>query len=343
MSRNENHHQTSPLQQWLENIWYHQGKGALFLLPLSALYCAINRFQRWQQTRQTTPIPKPVIVVGNITVGGTGKTPLTIHIINTLKAEGLKPAIITRGYGGQASEWPQWVSENSDPILVGDEAVLMASRTHVPVVAGANRLQSIQVLLEKHDIDVIVSDDGLQHYQLSPDLKIAVVDAKRGFGNGYCLPAGPLREKKERLITCDFIVSNGEMAQKTAWFSMHFQAQTLINLKTKEAITIQQFKEKHVNAITGIGNPQRFFETLTQADFSLQTRVFPDHHAFKASDFDVDNNNPILMTEKDAVKCRPFATKQMWYVPINAVLDEAFDTQLMSQLQKSIKSRGGVF
>ena len=193
---------TSLLQRWLESIWYSEKKciknrlSLCLLIPLSFLYKAVNKYQRETQTKNLAILSCPVIVVGNITVGGTGKTPLVIKLVELLKKSGYKPAIITRGYGGAATEWPQYVQANSNPNIVGDEAVLMAKRTFVPVYAGANRLASIDQLLKAHPCDVIISDDGMQHYKLPRDIQIAVIDAQRQLGNGYCLPAGPLREKK---------------------------------------------------------------------------------------------------------------------------------------------------
>lgn len=328
---------TSWLQQWLENIWYKNAKGRFLLLPLSALYCSINRYQRNKYSQNQPKIPCPIIVVGNISVGGTGKTPLTLFLTKLLQKEGFKPAIITRGYGGKATQWPQSVSPDTDPELVGDEAVLMATRSGVPVFAGANRLQSIKLLMETHDCDVIVSDDGLQHYKMPRDIQIAVVDATRLFGNGYCLPAGPLREKKERLDDCDFVIQNGgkEPVNKS-WIRMQLEGNTLINLKTGEKRSLDEFSGKTVNAVTGIGNPQRFFKSLEQGGLSLQTHSFPDHHSFQELDLSFNDNFPILMTEKDAVKCKKFSTKNQWYLPITASLNEKFNRDFLELLKQKV-------
>jgi tetraacyldisaccharide 4'-kinase len=332
---------TSRLQQWLENIWYNNGKGRFILLPLSALYCAINRYQRKKQTKNLPTLPCPVIVIGNITVGGTGKTPLTIHIAKLLEEEGYKPAIITRGYGGEATQWPQSVTAQTDPKQVGDEAVLMAARTHIPVYAGANRLQSIDQLLKAHDCDVIISDDGMQHYKLPRDIQIAVIDATRLFGNGYCLPAGPLREKKERLDRCDLVVVNGSESPQKSWLKMMLEGDTLINLKTGQKKALKDFAANKVNAVTGIGNPQRFYQTLKQGGLNLSTRSFPDHHNFQALDLGFDNQLEIIMTEKDAVKCKSFAKESMWYLPVTAKMDKRFKDALFAQLNQLLKKGGG--
>ncbi len=340
---------TSKLQQWLENIWYNNGSGKFLLMPLTAVYCAINRLHRFKHRNNKTKLPCPVIVVGNITVGGTGKTPLTIYIVNLLKEAGYKPAIITRGYGGQARSWPQSVKAQSDPKMVGDEAVLMASKTQVPVYTGADRLESIKALTKQHDCDVIISDDGMQHYKLPRDIQIAVLDGARMLGNGWCLPAGPLRERKKRLSTCEMIVVNGEIASKrktdlhaTDFFTMHLKGHTLTNLVTDEKKNLEDFSKSNgfqaIHAVTGIGNPQRFFNALKeQGGLQLITHSFPDHHDFIETDLQFDDDLPVIMTEKDAVKCQrfsnSFAKDSFWSLPVTAELDNSFKKALLSLLK----------
>jgi len=316
---------TSTLQKTLENIWYKQGKGKYLLLPLSALYCSINRLQRWLQTPKQNRLPCPIIVVGNITVGGTGKTPLVIYLTKLLQQQGYKPGIITRGYGGNAKYWPQQVTADSNARMIGDEALLMAIRTGVPVYAGPKRMETVKECLHSHYCDVIISDDGMQHYKLPRDIQIAVIDGERKLGNGLCLPAGPLREKKERLEKCDLIIVNGEKHEQKKWIEMKMSASKLINLKTGEIKHLQHFAKKNINAVTGIGNPQRFYHTLEQAGLKLQQHSFPDHYQFQENDLKLSNDFPILMTEKDAVKCKPFADDNCWYLPINAQLEKSFD------------------
>ena len=329
---------TSRLQQYLESIWYHQDKGRCLLIPLSYLYSAINSFQRKIQTKNQKQLPCPVIVVGNITVGGTGKTPLTIHIVQLLKKANYKPAIITRGYGGKAKTWPQSVTANSDASLMGDEAVLMSQRTNVPVYAGANRLESIEQLLKENDCDVIISDDGMQHYKLPRDIQIAVIDGKRQLGNGYCLPAGPLREKKERLNDCDLIVINGKNSEDLDYHEMSLTGDVLVNLSTQEEKALSYFQGQEVQALTGIGNPQRFYSALKTAGLKLNENSYADHYAFTKSDLDFSHDQIVIMTEKDAVKCKSLigTSKNFWMLPVQAQLSENFDRQLLGQL-KTIK------
>ena len=340
---------TRSLQQWLESIWYDPKKansfGRKLLMPLSYLYSSVNIIQRKIQTKKQAKIACPVIVVGNITVGGTGKTPLTMHIVKLLQQAGYSPAIITRGYGGKATTWPQAVTTKSNPDLVGDEAVLMASSTGVPVYAGANRLASIEALLNSHDCDVIVSDDGMQHYALARDIQIAVIDGKRQLGNGYCLPAGPLREKKERLDSCDLIVVNGEtdIANNEDYlkdsYEMAFSGQTIINLSTLETKLLSDFNDQTVQALTGIGNPQRFYSGLKVAGLNVIENSFPDHYAFQKSDLNFDEASIVIMTEKDAVKCKALIgdAKQYWCLPVTATLSNEFNIALLTKL-KTVKS-----
>lgn len=342
---------TSGLQRWLESIWYAK-KGSdwryLPLMPLSYLYCLINRLQRFVYTKNTPPLACPVIVVGNITVGGTGKTPLTIHIVKQLKQAGYQPAIITRGYGGKASTWPQAVSANSDPALVGDEAVLMASHTNVPVYAGADRLASIAALQQQHDCDVIVADDGMQHYKLPRDIQIAVIDGARQLGNQQCLPAGPLREPKHRLHACDFIVINGKQADAQEYpnppqarFEMTLQGERLVNLATGLTQPLHDFRGKTIQAVTGIGNPQRFYASLTAAGLQVIEHSFPDHYAFTANDVAFGADDMVIVTEKDAVKCKPLLgdSSNVWVLPVTACLDNRFDQALLQLLEGKIAEK----
>ena len=338
--------QTSKLQQCLERVWYDDkgnSIGSFLLLPLSALYCAANAYQRKSQLKvlkQNPPdINVPIIVVGNITVGGTGKTPVTVYVANLLKKSGYKPAIITRGYGGKDQSWPQKVTATSDAEKVGDEAVLIATRTSMPVYAGANRLDSIRQLLADTDCNVIVSDDGMQHYKMPRDIQIAVIDGERGFGNGHCIPAGPLREKLDRLDNCDLMVVNGIPVTDTERLEqvhlMSLSGDNIINLKTAEERRLEDYSGKTVQAITGIGNPNRFYTTLESKGLLVNKNSFPDHYAFTRDDLLFENQSTVIMTEKDAVKCKHLIgdASNYWYLPITAELPQEFNQKLLALLK----------
>ncbi len=327
------------LAQWAEAIWYKDFFIGSWLMPLGFFYADIVRFRKFLYrigVLKTHRLPVPVIVIGNITVGGTGKTPLLIWLANVLKASGYQPAIISRGYGGQASTWPQWVDANSEATQVGDEALLIAKQTHCPMAVAPQRVAAARLLLQRTACTVILSDDGLQHDALHRDIEIAVIDGERRFGNGYGLPAGPLREPISRLESVDFIVTNGITAEDRE-FSMQIIGDKAINLSTGEQQPLQHFAGVNCHALAGIGNPERFFKLLKLAGLVCDTHSFPDHYKFKPTDIDFHDNKPVLMTEKDAVKCTHFASKQHWYVPVQAVLEPKFAEQLLALLQHKIK------
>lgn len=300
-------------------------------LPVSWLYLllAFLRKKRLLKTQRASLVP--VIVVGNISVGGTGKTPLVVTLVQTLKAVGYHPAIISRGYGSTAENYPFSVMADSNVGESGDEPLLLAQRCQCPVMIGANRNESIDALLQQGNVNVIVSDDGLQHYCMQRQVEIAVVDGSRGLGNGICLPAGPLREKPQRLMSVDKVVSSGQLQRDLlpglAVETMHIKPTALVNVLTGEEVGIEEkngvfvlqyqsaFDGKLVHALAGIGNPQRFFQLLDTINFdvSAQKHVFPDHHPYQLSDLafginesgPIDNNTVVITTEKDAVKLRP--------------------------------------
>ncbi|MGB1310255.1 MAG: tetraacyldisaccharide 4'-kinase [Leucothrix sp.] len=324
------HQGISQWQRCLEAIWYNGAPGKQCLYPLEAVYKTLARFDRYTKLKQSIEHPVPIIVVGNISVGGTGKTPLVIYLCDLLIRAGYSPGIITRGYGGRATSWPVAVESSSCPADVGDEPVLMAQRTAVPVVAGPNRNEDVAYLLKHHNIDVVVSDDGLQHYRLQRDIEIVVIDQSRGLGNQRCLPAGPLREPASRLQHCDFVVANETVP--AAPYSMQLNVQHLRHLNSGDQQPLSDWEGLAIHAVTGIGNPQRFYHVLKAAGLRVIEHSFPDHHPFGVTDITFADGLPILMTEKDAVKCREFATNQHWYVPVSATLNTDFDKQLLAKL-----------
>jgi len=279
----------------------------------------------------------PVIVVGNLSVGGAGKTPLVAWIAQFLGARGRRPGIVSRGWGGSA-EGPREATIASDPAEVGDEPVLLARLAGCPVWVAASRVAACRGLLARHpQCDVIVSDDGLQHYALARDIEICVLDA-RGLGNGFLLPAGPLREPLSRLRSVDAVIEHGEVpatlrALAPRRFAMRLQGAELVRLADAHDVRpAASFRGTRVHAVAGIGDPQRFFEQLAGFGIEVVPHPFPDHHRFAPADLDFGDDAPVVMTEKDAVKCRRFAKPQHWVFPVRAAPDAAFGAWLLERL-----------
>lgn len=327
----------------IEQHWQHRGVVAISLWPLSLLFrmiVALRRLLYRGGLLRSRHFDVPLIVVGNITVGGSGKTPLVIWLTGYLRERGWRPGIVSRGYGGKAEQWPQQVTVDSDPFLVGDEAVLIAQRTGSPVCVGPDRPRAVASLLQHSDCDLVISDDGMQHYALGRDLEIAVVDGERRFGNGWMLPAGPLREPVSRMRTVDLVVSNGD--PRNGEYAMQLQRPLLRSLNPEgTARDIAEFKGQRVRAIAGIGNPQRFFDMLKRHGLLVESHPFPDHHVFQASDFDFGDELPLLMTEKDAVKCARTFKGEAWVVSIDALPDAAFVHRLNLALNTLNEDRHG--
>lgn len=306
-----------PKRGGIPRFWLTGGLPATLLAPLGAAMALVATVRRGLYRcglLRSQRLPVPVIVVGNIFVGGTGKTPLVVWLCARLQALGRRPGIVLRGYGGQAEHWPQRVRPDSDPLLVGDEAVLLARRTGVPVAAGPARPAAAALLLEE-GCDVIVSDDGLQHYALARDLEIAVIDAARGLGNGRCLPAGPLREPRRRLETVDLVIANGGDSPLTP-YSFRLVPEPLRPLVPGQQGAVPAGGPVH--AIAGIGNPARFFAQLRALGFEPIEHAFPDHHRYRPGELTFDDDLPILMTEKDAVKVFDGAAGRGWVLPVRA-------------------------
>ena len=314
----------------IEAHWQRLGPVAVLLYPFSLLFWLASKLRRSAYQLgifKTHHFKAPVLVVGNITVGGSGKTPLVIWLADFLRDRGLRPGLVARGYRGKASTWPQQVRPDSDPAAVGDEAVLMAQRTGCPVCVGPNRSVAVRALLEHTDCDVVISDDGMQHYAMARDLEIAVVDGQRRFGNGLLLPAGPLREPVARLKQVALVISNG-MANPGE-FAMTMSSPKLYRLNNEKSFEdISRFKGSRVHAIAGIGNPQRFFDLLGQHGLVVEAHPFPDHYAYTAKDFVFADELPVLMTEKDAVKCKRIFYGDAWVVRVEAQPEASFGRRL---------------
>jgi len=308
----------------LDYYWYNKSVVTLLLLPVSWLFCfvAITRRLFYRVgLMKVHRLSVPVIIVGNVSVGGTGKTPLVTWLVDVLRKNGYVPGIVSRGYGGQATHWPQQVRVDSDPRMVGDEAVLLSRRCACPMAVGPDRAEAAEALLVYTDCDIIVADDGLQHYALGRDMEIAVVDGVRRFGNQHCLPAGPLREPLSRLASVDAVVTNGVPGVRE--YRMDLIPGMLHNLKLSDRkMSLDGFAGQTVHAIAGIGNPDRFFHQLQTHGLTVMEHAFPDHHPFVREDILFDDDLPVLMTEKDAVKCQEFSDEQHWCVPVDAKLDE---------------------
>jgi len=326
---------SSWLTRFFNNVWYGNSWQCILFLPVSWLFSQLVKIRRFAYDngwKQTQSFPVPIIVVGNISVGGSGKTPLVIWVVELLKNAGYQPAIISRGYKGKAGNWPQQVREDSDPIIVGDEAVLLARRCKCPIAVGPDRCAAIEALLEHTDCNVIVSDDGLQHYAMQRDIEIAVVDGVRRYGNHRLLPAGPLREPVSRLDNVDFVVSNGIAGRGE--YAMSVKGLMARNLVSDKVQGLERFSGQRVHAVCGIGNPDRFFTALKKFDIDLIEHTYSDHHPFNEKDVCFDDDLPVLMTEKDAVKCQRFQNQQHWFIPVQAELNKHFAPRLLALLEK---------
>lgn len=305
------------------------------LWPLSIVYrmvMAARRRAHTRRARREQPLGVPLVVVGGISVGGGGKTPLTVRLARLLQEAGMRPAVLCSGYGGRAAEWPLMVHSNSDPGEVGDESVLLARRAACPVAAGPARLAAARHLLAAVDMrpDVLLSDDGLQHYRLPRDLEIAV---SAGFGNGFCLPAGPLREMPSRLRTVDFSVTLGD--------EFHIAPECFVSLDDPEKTRPPDgFAGTTVNAVAGTAAPQGFFRQLESLGITANARAFADHHRFRQKD--LPRGAPLLMTEKDAVKCETLAGDgdDWWFLKVSAVTTAAFEKEFLHRVRQLVQHRG---
>ena len=316
------------------DLWYGPRHPlTVALAPLGWIYCGVARLRRHGYRRGWFAVRRPgvpVVVVGNLTVGGTGKTPLVLQIAELALARGWHPAILLRGYGGRARDWPRQVAADADPAAVGDEAVLLARRGLCPVVAGPDRGAAAELAVDRLGCDLILCDDGLQHYRLARDLEIAVVDGVRGLGNGRCLPAGPLREPAARLASVDLVIANGGSGPGHRFELVPGAAWSLADPRRRRPLG--QFSGERVTAVAGIGNPGRFFAMLRGLGIAVTERPYPDHHPYSAADAAGWGAGPVLMTEKDAVKCTAFAGPDHWVCPVEARPDPGFVTAVFAGL-----------
>ena len=329
---------TSPrarLTAWLERRWHGDARPNLALRALSALFARIVRARRAAFVSGRRPGERagvPVIVVGNLAIGGAGKTPLAVTLVEALRQRGFRPGVISRGYGRRSVE-ARRVGPDDLPATVGDEPLLIARRTGVPVAVAARRIEAARLLVESGEVDVLVADDGLQHYALARDLEILVIDGRRRLGNARLLPAGPLREPIERAAACDFIVINGGEAA-AGEVPMRLELAGAVSLEGAETRPLSSFLDGPVHAVAGIADPERFFGALRGLGLAPIAHPFPDHHPFAPSDLTFGDDLPVLMTEKDAVKCIPIAPSNTWAVPVSAVLPDAFLDAVAARLRE---------
>lgn len=333
---------TSCFERWLLKVWYPE-KGdqnvhiyPVLLWPISMLYRLIIKVRYFYYKRKARNLVKkyPVIVVGNITVGGTGKTPFVVYLCELLKNHGYSPGVISRGFKAQKQKHETISVTQDTPIeKVGDEPALIWQKTNCPVVVGSQRNLCLQHMEKAHpEVNIIVSDDGLQHYAMQRDIEIVLIDGKRLLGNGHCLPAGPLREPRTRLNTVDFIVvKNGTYPNAS---EMTILSEAAFNLKqSHQQKKLTDFLPSKLHAVTGIGHAMSFFNTLVEHGLTIQQHAFSDHHPFQAKDFAFAGDDPIIMTEKDAIKCQSFAEDNFWVLPIRAALPKSFEIRLLRKIE----------
>ena len=317
------------LRETLESAWY-QGAWWLWLLrPLELCFRLVAAARRGLYRLGLLPVyraPVPVVVVGNITVGGTGKTPVVIALVEYLQERGIRVGVVSRGYGGTARTAAHWVDSSSDAGRCGDEPLLIQRRTGCPCVVAPARADAVRALLARASVDIIVSDDGLQHYALARDMEIALLDEQRSTGNGFCLPAGPLREPLQRLDSADHVLYRGSTDPASG---VQYLAQSLVNLRSGEQRPVTPAAlGGAVFAVAGIGQPGQFFESLQGYGFEIRPVVFPDHHRYSPGDLGQLVGKPIIMTEKDAVKCSGLAGNDAWYLKISAQLPQSVTTDV---------------
>lgn len=340
---------TGAVYGWLHRVWYDDGRLGWLLVPFSWVYALVVGLRRYAYDRgmlRSHRAAAPVIVVGNITAGGTGKTPTVLWLVDELRARGLRPGIVSRGYGGTHSGSSMRVEADSDAVVVGDEPVLLARRGHCPVVVDPDRVRAAAMLVED-GVDVIVADDGLQHYRLARDYEICVIDGSRGLGNTRLLPAGPLREDVRRLEDVEQVLVNGTLrpgmheqttAEQNA-ISFELVAQEVTRLNGSLMRPIDRFAGTTVHGVAAIGNPQRFFDLLREQGIQVIEHRFPDHAAIELRDLEFGDDFDVFMTEKDAVKLGRNMKDKYWYVPVALQMNPLDAAPLLEQIESRV--RGG--
>lgn len=339
------------MYHWLHRVWYEGLASYRLLLPLTGLYWLLVTLRRGlyeSGVLGSRRAAAPVIVVGNITAGGTGKTPVTIWLARELKARGFSPGIVSRGYGGSKSSTSMRVDAASDPAVVGDEPVLMARRAGCPIVVDADRFRAVEMLVAD-GADVVIADDGLQHYRMARSYEICVIDGARGIGNGHLLPAGPMRETLARLSEVDQVLLNGVLRKRVASLSAVEQHALVFELVASEVCRlngsltrpIERFRGTTVHGVAAIGNPQRFFDLLRTHGMQVIEHAFPDHTPITRRELEFGDHFEILMTEKDAVKLGRAVDDKLWTVPVSLKMDTLQSGPWLLQVESRIKSEQG--
>jgi tetraacyldisaccharide 4'-kinase len=318
----------------LQYYWYRSSIFLWLLLPVSWLYCLIVFVRRklYQlNIKRSYDCELPVIVIGNISVGGTGKTPLLISLCSYLKEKGYRPGVVSRGYGGEFSGIKQ-VSDADTAKSVGDEPLMIYNKTSVPVVVSADRVAAVRYLASNNQCDVVLSDDGLQHYRMRRSFEIAVVDSVRRFGNGFCLPAGPLRERPSRLDDVNMLIYNGNTGISSGDCSYQLDVEGLQRLGGDEKKELGSFAGQSVHAVAGIGYPMKFFNQLRDSGITVIEHPYPDHHSYCQDDFAGWSDECIIMTDKDAVKCCQLSLSDAWVLSVTAIFSSELESSLSSEL-----------
>ena len=335
----------STVYQWFHRVWYEGGAGYWVLLPLSALYWLIIKLRRLlyrSGVLTSKNVGVPVIIVGNITAGGTGKTPVSVWLARSLAERGFRPGIVSRGYGGSKSSSPMRVDAASDPSVVGDEPVLLAKRSACPIAVDRDRVRAAEMLVED-GVDLIISDDGLQHYRLKRSYEICIIDGTRWLGNRFVLPAGPLRETASRLFGVDQILVNGrlrdecETAKEQNAIEFGLVASEVCRLNASLTRPIERFANMTVHGVAAIGNPTRFFDLLRAQGMQVIEHAFPDHAIISSGSLNFDDDFDILMTEKDAVKMGRSLSDRFWYVPVELEIDPVLAGPWLEQIDSRMK------
>jgi len=332
----------------IESVWYSRSKVTWLFWPFNLIFLLIVKLKRFLYQAKlisSNHFSKTVLVVGNISVGGTGKTPFINCMVRLLADEGIKAGIVSRGYLSSIESYPHQITQSDSVEQVGDEAFMqfldlnVKDKLGIPIVIDPSRSNAANHLIQFNDVDIIISDDGMQHYKMSRDIEVLLFDGKRQFGNQLILPFGPLREPVSRLKTADLVVQNGSSNTKLTEHKVCFHTKSIVNLKTKKEVSVENFSQQQVIAVAGIGNPTGFFESLNEVCQIKDKVIFPDHYHFRSEDFEMFGEQIIIMTEKDASKCYEFAQDNWYYLKVEMQFDRNLRAKILELVNSSIAKR----